>query len=374
MSLEFRLTFPEPTQVILRAGSHQSPVSLGFTDPFPVDEKRAMYQFFTASPPFDTNQLVQWGTRLAQSVFLESTAHDLFLHFLKTPTEDRRLIIASDHPEILSLPWELLTDLTANDTFLAQQTPPISIQRAYVGLTPDQKAFYIPRRSTRHVLVMMSRPHDVPYPEMPLNLTTFKETLSRPGLTVEILESPTFEALVDRLDNRNLPAVDIFHFDGPGYYDRDDREGSIIENHHPYHAYRDQILKGMVIDPVRMAYVVLEKRDGSSHRLSAKLLGQMLYRHRVALTILTTPQRVEPVNEPFGCIGSRLISAGVPAVIAIPYALRNSAKMTFFEAFYQQLTQGLTINHLLDHLRQKGDVYLLPSLYRNGDDITLLTR
>jgi tetratricopeptide (TPR) repeat protein len=202
-------------------------------------------------------------------------------------------------------------------------------------------------------------------------------------VVVEFLRPATLTNLVERLENRQLPAVDILHFDGHGVFDPSGAAGK----------HDDGLSKGS--NALDMGYLLFEDEDGKAERVSAEKLGDALHRQQVSLIVLSACQSAMVAGEDaLGCVAARLTHGGIPAVLAMTYSVLVTAAEQLFGKFYGELAGGQRLGVALANARR--DLYLrqqrgqrwrgteqielkladwfLPAWYQAGGDITLLKK
>jgi tetratricopeptide (TPR) repeat protein len=210
---------------------------------------------------------------------------------------------------------------------------------------PDGAGFIDPRSEAQAVLQAIER--------------------SAPGrVVVEFLRPATLTNLVERLENRQLPAVDILHFDGHGVFD----------------------------GGVETGYLLFEDKDGKVERVSAEKLGEALQQN-VSLMVLSACESGKVMGEDaLGCVAARLTHSGIPAVLAMTYSVLVKTTEQLFGKFYGELAAGQSLGVALANARQdlfdrqrRGKTlrgteqvdqnlsdWFLPAWYQAGDDIQLL--
>ncbi len=343
------------------------------------------------------NQLPKWGNALFDKVFADKGANNLFKAFQQNEQQGRLLTITAEHPDILSLPWELLHD-SENGQFLIQEHPHISIRRRIQSLT--RNTFPVKPKSQLHLLLVVSRPSDAINPDT--NTSTVLKALKNHAperVTVEFLWPATLEALCERLEDDELSHVDIILFDGHGIFDRQGHLEEKVKN--DLTILSEQFEKEAIAEIGKnTSYLLLEKENGETHWVPAKLLANILNKQQIALVILSACQSATAGSgeEDMASVAAHLTASGIPAVLAINYSVLMSAMQKLFEAFYQNLARGRKIGMALASARmalyedtervahrqgkepgtQPIKIHLhdwfLPTLYQPGDDIALLTK
>jgi hypothetical protein len=237
----------------------------------------------------------------------------------------------SDTPELLDVPWEFLYYGSLNRFLsLSKETPLIR----YLDLpvrTPTLTVS-LPLR----VLVMISSPHDYPTLDVEYEWQRLKQAVAR-------LER-TGLLLLDRLPMATLGALQrqlrqydyhIFHFIGHGAYDRQAQDGVLL----------------------------LENEQGASRLISGQYLGMILHDEaslRLALLNCCEGGRTS-ATDPFAGVCQSLVQQGIPAVIAMQFAISDQAAITLTHEFYTALADGLPVDTALAEARK--------SLFAENNDI-----
>jgi hypothetical protein len=234
-----------------------------------------------------------------------------------------------DAPELADLPWEYLFD-SAFNRFFAQ-----SIQ------TPIVRYMEIPRRISPlrvelplRMLVMIASPEghtQLDAAKEQSRLQSALEPLRRGGLVqVDWLEAGTLPALQRRLRDETYH---IFHFIGHGGFDPEAGEG----------------------------FLVLEDELGRGWQAEAHRLGTLLFDHRtLRLAVLNACDGARNSRtDPFAGTASTLIQQGVPAVVAMQFAITDTAAITFASEFYAALAQGYPVDAAVSEARKA--IYAQPN-------------
>ena len=164
-------------------------------------------------------RLAEIGKALFKSVFPPGKRSSAFMAFRDFKAEQRVLTIDAQDASILSLPWELLHD--PKGIFLFRERPHISIRRKISGATGGRRPFPIKAKDRLHLLFVVSRPKGVGFIDPRTDPKAVIDALEEhaPGrVTYEFLRPATLNALVERLDDKSKPPVDILHFDGHGAF------------------------------------------------------------------------------------------------------------------------------------------------------------
>lgn len=420
------LEFPTPEQVSIRFRGKS--VSKAFVNPL-SDQERADLDWYIeaygSSAEFSIDderasviaaKLPSWGESLFKAVFDDLTGGLIFGQFYNEREDGKRLTVAAEDPRILSLPWELLG---FQQSYLNQANPPIAVRRRFPGEHQVWKTFTPEVRETLHILFVVSRPDGAGFIDPRLDPGAVLDALDQSGIagrfTIEFLRPGTFDALTNRLKARDLPPVDIVHFDGHGFFDR---EGTVEQhiahlNSKPGWSDRHGFLKLPQESGPGLGYLLFETDKGGQHCVSAGALGQQLNEQRVSLVVLSacqsatlatepdsaaesepkasggggpTPRQflfpetsrerqggtrdgstddadsraagVAPAasakrakSEPLGTVAVRLTAAGIPSVLAMTHSVLVATTHKLFGEFYAQLAKGLPVGDALDAAR-----------------------
>jgi len=301
-----------------------------------------------------------WGYSLLQSITQEREAVQIWQQFFDADDSGKLITIDATDPRVLRLPWELLAD-EGGHLFARGISVRRRLRKTLVSKT---KSFDLPVR----VLMVVSRPYDVPFIDPRADAQALLEALEKLGnrAEVEFLQTPTLAALNKRLRDKNQPPVHVLHFDGHGQYDGE---------------------KGM-------GYLLFENNDNKKHEVDADQLGTLLNGCGVPLMVLSACQSAkQEANNPYASVAARLIQSGVGSVLAMNYKVLVTTTEKFVSAFYGELAQGQTIGQAVDAGRaalladderhtftrrnEKGDLveetlrlrdWFVPALYQQADD------
>jgi len=414
MSRELNLRFPDKDHVIVSFDGEESG-ALPFTNPLTVKDRRdiqwyiEVYGAHSLGDPDDkeaeriADLLIVWGKALFDAAFRVRAAARLFNQFQDREDETRLLTISAEHPAILSLPWELLHDPAKGGVPLFLETPRISIRRRVAGATGGRPGFKIEAKERLHLLFVVSRPSGSGFLDPRADPQAVLDALDEhaPGcFTWEFLRPATLDALVERLEQKDEPRVDILHFDGHGVFDRDGGLPEAAEKHEgtrfPFDGsvVKEETAQLAAKSPPNTGYLLFEKPDGQCDFVSAQRLGENLHRHKVPLIILSACQTADlgDNEEPMGSVAARLTAAGIPAVLAMTHSVLVHTTRSLFGAFYKDIARGHGIGESLDNARrylanhpekyevQRGPErvplvlydWFLPALYQSGTDLPLL--
>ena len=230
------------------------------------------------------------------------------------------------HPLLADIPWEYMYvqrgEGEKDETGFLALDPRISLVRhEALGMSGDLDS--TPR--TRRVVAAMACPEEAGYD--PLNLAqeqaNLEEALSGlPNLKLTTVPDATIQALSDAL----AEGADIFHFAGHGLFKQTGQGDS----------FRSILGEG------ELAFVT---EEGAAASIPAAQLAVNLQGHGLQLAVLGACQtgRRDGHNVWSGTVAA-LMEAGVPAVVAMQYEIRDDAAIAFSKKFYQVLVTGAPID------------------------------
>ncbi len=402
--MELNLQFPEIDRVAIKFDEDGRDESIEFVSPVEeADLKDIQWYLETYATLYtadvdDTRakgieaKLKDWGIALFEAVFKTRARGRIFNDFQEDEEEGKLLTISAKHPAILSLPWELLGD--PEGTFLVHDNPRISVRRRFIKTGGGRRPFKVQPKESLRLLFVISRPSDAGFINPRLEAQAVMDAILQEAvgrIEVEFLRPATLDALVERLEDDRLPAVDIIHFDGHGAFDTDGRLHERAKLTNPGLTKDGEVGGG----GINTGYLVFEDQEGKSAPITAETLGDMLNRQKVGLMVLSACQSATVAGEDaLGSVAARLNHAGIPSVLAMSYSVLVTTSRQLFAKFYQRLARGEAIGTALDSARR--DLYLnkergerqrgqeriilklqdwfLPALYQAGKDTPLLTR
>ena len=243
-----------------------------------------------------------------------------------------RVKLRIQSPTLAALPWEYLYDERAAEYLcLSRSTPvvrylelPQSIQP--LAVTPPLQ-----------VLGMIASPSDL----TPLDVALEKQRIDRATaeltaqglLQVTWLEGQTVRDLQRYL--RRGP-WHIFHFIGHGRYDALRAEGQIA----------------------------LADAAGKAHLFGATDLARLLAdHHELRLVLLNSCEGAQGNSQDiFAGTAATLMRRGLPAVVAMQYAITDRAAIEFAQTFYESLVDGLPVDGAVSEARKAISVNIANSL------------
>jgi len=412
MPQELNLHFKNAQQVTIHLAQHP-PITLDFAIPLHSQEREAIRHYleiYAAQYVMDiddqeaervTTQLSQWGQKLFDAVFNNASAKQLFAHFINTPSDKYLVTLTAQTPEILSLPWELLHDA---GQFLFAFQPSITILRR---ISPKTTFPVYASQSSLHILFVVSRPQGAGFIDPRTDAQAVLKAIEKyPAITVEFLQPATLENLWQRLQNPDLPQIDVIHFDGHGYFDK---TGDLAQTTIMQLSSVSRDLRKPLRDlefGANTGYLLFEKagkyRENGRDQfyVPTSWLAYLLSESSVRLMVLSACQSAmiahdneETDEEPIGSIAVGLVASSVPSVLAMSYSVMVRATELLFGGFYREIAAGESVGMALDKARQallqdrkRRDLqrgqerveiqvsdWFLPTLYQAGEDTPLVS-
>jgi len=274
------------------------------------------------------------GTRLFQAVF----SGDVFNLFQRSCAQARqagkglRVQLRIKDPRLAGLPWEYLYNPALN-RFLSQcsDTPVVRYLDMPEATLPQPAA--LPLKT----LVLIANPKDLPALDVEGEWQRLSQSLApavKRGLVqVERMEKPTLEALQDKL--RSGGPYHVLHFIGHGTFDEITQDGLLV----------------------------FENEIGASQAVNGQRLGAILHNHpSLRLAVLNACEGGRGgFEDAFAGVAYSLVQQGLPAVIAMQFAITDQAALIFAREFYAALADGLPLDAALAEARV--------AIFAGGNDI-----
>ncbi len=405
---ELNLNFKNSQQVTINFAQHPS-VIIDFSIPLTAQDREAIRHYLEvyaaqyvmdiddqAADKISNKLLPQFGQKLFAAVFNNDSAKQLFTQFINTPSDKYLLTITAQSPDILSLPWELLHD---SGNFLFASEPSITILRRI----PPKKTFpNYASQSRLHILFIVSRPQDANFIDPRTDAkAVLKAIAGYTDITVEFLQPATLENLWQRLQNSDLPQVDVIHFDGHGIFDKSgDLVKTVIAQLSGISRDLRKQLRNLEIG-TNTGYLLFEGYDKHELYVPTSWLNYILSESKIRFIVLSACQSAMVVHEnkeieeeAIGSIAVGLTANSIPNVLAMSYSVMVKATELLFGEFYREIAAGNSIGIALDKARQvllldrkrrdlqrgqeqveiKVSDWFLPTLYQASEDIPLVLK
>jgi tetratricopeptide (TPR) repeat protein len=397
MSQELIIHFNKPTEFSIRYDDDDTGI-LQFVNPISDADYQDLRWYletyataYIAEPDEDrakriAQQLPLWGEALFDAVFLQNRTAQRMLERLQDEDEDKRYVtISAVFPEVLSLPWELLKD--PDHVFLFNENPRIAVRRS-LKTRGGRKARKLKAKKKLRLLFVVSRPKGAGFIDPRLEAQAVLKALESVNqVEVEFLRQATFDNLINRLEDEDLPPVDIVHFDGHGVFDS---TGNLADK-----SVQLDGMKNDNSDTVNMGYLLFEDAKGDKALVSADTLGEMLHQQKISMMVLSACQSAKVAGEDaLNSVAARLVHAGIPSVLAMSYSVLVTTAQWLFQEFYAQLVKAKHSGESLENARrylfrhtERGQRrygerefelhlhdWFIPALYQNGQDRALLKK
>ena len=268
--------------------------------------------------------LKDFGAKLYGAVFQDELRETLLRSLSLTggPGAGLRLRLRlSDAPELADVPWEFLYDRRLN-RFLAQSRRTPLVRYLDLPDPPHPLAVEGPLR----LLVMISSPTGYP----PLNTEQERRLLT--GALAEQQEEG--RVIVEQLAanmgtlRRRLrrEQFHVFHFVGHGHYRSDWGDGVLV----------------------------MEDRNGQPHEVTGEELGGLLNEYDpTRLAVLNACEGARSsAHDPFAGVAQSLIQQGLPAVVAMQFAITDNAAIIFAQELYAAIADGYPLEAALAEARR----------------------
>ncbi len=301
----------------------------------------------------------EWGQQLFELVFRSSEkGREFFQEATREGLDRCEIGIASDNPQVLNLPWELLysPDYQFIAPLLAGIYRSLSSQavRAPMGNLPDDKL---------NILLVIARPYgerDVSFKTIARSMLEALKPIQK-QINLKVLRPPSFEEFERELNAHKQGFYHIVHFDGHGTFN-------------PHSQGRKFQLGG-----IGQGELVFESLKGSEQVISADKIAQSLANCRVPVFILNACKSAQEGEEQFSSVATRLVFSGAKGVVAMAYTIHAEAAKQFMGRLYGELVTGASLSEavaaarltVLNHpLRSspKGNLplqdWLVPVLYQ----------
>lgn len=267
----------------------------------------------------------QFGGKLYQAVFT-GQVQQCWLNSVQNATaEDKGLRVRlrlNDAASLAELPWEFLFDATF-DQFLnhSVETPLVR----FLNLPSPPRAVTI--QPPLKILVVISLPSD--WEELSADQEweniqrELRELTQRGVITLERTDQATLPALQRKLRQGEYH---ILHFVGHGEYLPERQENVLL----------------------------FENADGQSRQVDGSTLGTLLLDHRsLRLVMLNACEGARASHrDPFGGVAQKVIQKGIPAVVAMQFAISDTAALRLSAEFYSALADNYPIDAALAEARR----------------------
>jgi tetratricopeptide (TPR) repeat protein len=276
----------------------------------------------------DSALVQHFGAALFDALFQGDirTAYDRSVQRTSSADQGLRLKLRILAPELLTVPWEFLYDPRSQAfVALSRHTP---VMRYLELLLPDPDFAVTP---PLRILGIVAAPADLPPLDVAREQTGLAQALRQPIDAGQIelvwLEQATWKALQDALQQGPWH---ILHFTGHATFDARIGEGALV-----------------MTDDAGAAWLV-----------SATQLGRLLADQRtLRLAVLNACEGARGDEQsPFSSTAAALVQRGLPAAVAMQYAIGDDAAAAFAAQFYGALAERLPIDAAVSEGRKAIDL------------------
>ena len=262
----------------------------------------------------DEQPVQQFGRRLFDALVIDDV-RALYVASAQRARDEGaqlRLVLRIRSPELAQLPWEFLFDPGRQD-YLGLSLPLVRYPQVLAPRQPLQAA------TPLRILGMVARPGDqdaLDVDDEKRRLRAALQGLESDG-QVELVwvDGQTYGDLEDAMDHGPWH---VFHFVGHGGYDRDSDEGTI--------ALASE----------------LGRTDAVGADDLSRLLGEHYTLRLVVLNACDTGRG--SALDVFSSTAGSLVRRGIPAVVAMQFAITDDAAIRFAQTFYQNVAKRLPVD------------------------------
>ncbi len=235
-------------------------------------------------------------------------------------------------PALAHLPWELLYDSTLDQFFNHSAETPLV---RYLDLPVPTHPLKL--EPPLKILVLISLPDDVPGLDAEQeweNLNdAVQELRTRNLVKLERTQHATLSALLRQL---RRDEYHVLHFIGHGAFDEEAEESVLL----------------------------LEGEQEQAKEIDGQKFATVLHDHRsLRLVLLNACEGARSgAKDPFSGVAQKLIQQGIPAVVAMQFAITDEAAITFSHSFYESLADNYPIDAAVSEARK--------AIYAEEDETT----
>lgn len=268
----------------------------------------------------------EFGCTLFRALFTGKVFNCYSNSFYAAQQQEKRLRLKLRilSPELAALPWEFLYDPDiGNYLCLSRNTPVVR----YMELPQPPKPLMV--NLPLRILGIIAAPGDLEALNVESERSRIEKALA-PLIEKRLVElvwiaRPTLQGLMEAMLPGRGP-WHVFHFIGHGAFNPGKDEGQIV----------------------------LEDEDGKADLLSASRLAMLLADHNsLRLVVLNACEGARGgTRDLLSSTASILVKRGIPAVLAMQYAITDRASITLSETFYKTLAEGLPVDIALAEARK----------------------
>lgn len=339
------------TVIEMPLGEGSAQVSHDFTLPFAPDELARMLAVLSGRAQVSQAERLRTARAFGEALFGAVFAGPVYTVYFSSRDRARtaqglRIKLGLDDAgDLAALPWELLRDPAIDYLALSRTTP--LVRHPHRLVMRPRPVFRPPLR----ILVMIASPSDLPPVDAEAeweNVLAATEQLRARGLLeLERIEEATLRALQRKLRSREFH---VFHYIGHSTFDPASGQGMLA-----------------LEDPYG---------DGGSVPVRAEDLARELSEENtIRLVVLNSCQSaVAQEQDPFAGLASSLVARGLPAVVAMQWAIADDAARVFAEELYRAVAEGLPVDAAVSEARRaishlsSGTAWATPVLFMRAQD------
>ena len=339
------------TVIEMPLGEGSAQVSHDFTLPFAPDELARMLAVLSGRAQVSQAERLRTARAFGEALFGAVFAGPVYTVYFSSRDRARtaqglRIKLGLDDAgDLAALPWELLRDPAIDYLALSRTTP--LVRHPHRLVMRPRPVFRPPLR----ILVMIASPSDLPPVDAEAewqNVLAATEQLRARGLLeLERIEEATLRALQRKLRSREFH---VFHYIGHSTFDPASGQGMLA-----------------LEDPYG---------DGGSVPVRAEdLARELTEENTIRLVVLNSCQSaVAQEQDPFAGLASSLVARGLPAVVAMQWAIADDAARVFAEELYRAVAEGLPVDAAVSEARRAishlsgGVAWATPVLFMRAQD------
>ncbi len=302
-----------------------------FAPPFTPEELKTFFarvagRESTSGSTLTPKQLIeQMGTHLFDAVFHDEVLTSYRRSRDAVDRDEKGLRVRlrlNDVPELADLPWEYLYDVSRREYLsLSKETPIVRYLELPERVAPLKAPAPI------NLLAVLASPKD----RDPLDVEgewtrmqdALKDLVAQNKITLTRVQPPTLDALRTQLRRNEFH---MLHFIGHGDYDDANQQGLLV----------------------------FENERGDARRVNEDALAILLRDARdLRVVVLNACQGAQTSTQnPFAGTAPRLVQDGIPAVLAMQYAITDQAALDFSSELYKTLADGFPIDAAMNEARR----------------------
>jgi hypothetical protein len=277
------------------------------------------------------DELVVLGMHLYQALFRGNVAA-LFEKTLNKVPKGKRLRVQlsfqAGAADLASWPWEFLYRDLGNDNGYFFATNIDLVLSRYVPLSEARQSLK-PEESPLRILVVIVRAEDEGTVSANDVIVAIEKLKEKYPVLIETWDQPTLEEFEDKLEEVK---PHVLHIISHGRFNKLEKRGEIA-----------------LLNPKDKTAQWYEEIGFAEHFKRMSRIPHLLFLHLCEGGQVGKGE----FDISFGGLAPRLISAGIPAVVAMQYPIKNEAAKVFCRAFYGELAKGESVDNAVQEGRYK---------------------